>query len=95
MTDQRVVHFDNSASAEAALAAAGFSLGRLQRDDPRGVIHGDYDIMKWRNLRPSDRAALHGIFQRHGHDGLVTVTLRGSCPPDAVSALIAAALTPA
>ncbi|EKN01089.1 hypothetical protein MXAZACID_02249 [Acidocella sp. MX-AZ02] len=42
----------------------GMSVGRLQRDEPRGILFGDFDIQKWRNLRPAERAALHGTFRR-------------------------------
>jgi len=56
--------FDTDASAIAWLEARGFSVGRLQGPAPRGILFGDYDIQKWRNLRPNDVEALHGTLTR-------------------------------
>lgn len=47
--------------AEQLLQAHGFSVGSTQRGSPRGILFGDYDIQKWRNLNEADRAALHGV----------------------------------
>lgn len=47
--------------AEQLLAQHGFSVGTTQRGTHRGVLFGDFDIQKWRNLNESDRAALHGV----------------------------------
>lgn len=47
--------------AEALLKQHGFSVGTTQRGSPRGILFGDYDIQKWRNLDENDRAGLHGI----------------------------------
>ncbi|UWF67346.1 MULTISPECIES: hypothetical protein [unclassified Brucella] len=46
--------------ADAALRASGFSIGRMQAHSPRGILFGDFDIQKWRNLDLADREALHG-----------------------------------
>lgn len=46
--------------AEAALRESGFSVGRMQAHSPRGILFGDFDIQKWRNLDRADREALHG-----------------------------------
>lgn len=43
------------------LGARGFSVGRMQRDDPRGILRGDYDIQKWRNLDGEHRRRLDGV----------------------------------
>ncbi|MCV9908360.1 hypothetical protein OIV19_12125 [Brucella sp. HL-2] len=47
--------------AESLLRQHGFTVGTMQRGSPRGVLFGNYDIQKWRNLNVSERAALHGI----------------------------------
>jgi len=47
--------------AEQLLQAHGFSVGTTQRGSPRGILFGDFDIQKWRNLNEADRAALHGV----------------------------------
>jgi hypothetical protein len=51
------------AEAERCLVEFGFSVGRRQRGSPSGILLGDFDIQKWRNLRPHERAALHGTLQ--------------------------------
>lgn len=76
MTEHRI-SFPSDDAAEAALIESGFSIGRNQRSDPRGIMYGDYDIAKWRSLSASDKKCLHGVFQRHGPPGAhTTVTLR-------------------
>lgn len=42
------------------LENAGFSVGRKQAHSPTGIMHGDFDIQKWRNLNTNDRDVLHG-----------------------------------
>lgn len=38
----------------------GFSYGSMQRDDPMGIMKGDWEIAKWRNLSESDKKSLDG-----------------------------------
>jgi hypothetical protein len=38
----------------------GYSYGRLERGSPIGLLKGDFDIQKWRNLDSALREALHG-----------------------------------
>lgn len=87
------VTFPTDDDAERALEDAGFSLGRMQRDAPRGILFGDFDIQKWRNLSARDRAALDGHLCRHGPPGSpATVTLHSAdhIPPEAISQVVAA-----
>ena len=60
------VTFPSDDEAVRALEAAGFSVGRLQASSPRGVMFGDFDIQKWRNLSPVDKERLDGHLCRHG-----------------------------
>lgn len=53
--------FSANDAAEAFLRERGFSVGSMQRGDPRGIMFGDCDIAKWRNLSASERTALHGV----------------------------------
>jgi hypothetical protein len=56
-------------AAERWLSERGFSVGRMQGHSPRGILHGDFDIQKWRNLRKDELSALHGRMwgsMRHG-----------------------------
>lgn len=50
-----------STAAEKWLRNGGYSVGRRQRGEPRGVLRGDWDIQKWRNLRKREREALDGV----------------------------------
>lgn len=85
----RVV-FVNERAAELYLTSRGFSVGRLQRDEPRGILLGDYDIQKWRNLNRGHRAALHGVLQRTRsaiENPTAAVTIFGAAPADAHAAI--------
>ncbi len=43
-----VEDFEAMYKAEAFLSERGFSVGSNQRGDPRGILHGEYIIAKWR-----------------------------------------------
>jgi len=83
--------FDTGADAERFLESAGFSIGRLQRDAPRGLMFGAWDIQKWRNLNDTRRAALHGTAAVTTTGAWATspvsVFIRSSAPPEAHEAL--------
>lgn len=53
--------FEAVARAERLLVEHGFSIGTTQRGSPRGILFGNFDIQKWRNLNHAERAALHGV----------------------------------
>ena len=61
--------------AETFLAARGFSVGSMQRGDPRGILYGDFDIQKWRNLSGNERMFLHGQMTGPMRDGPVTIEI--------------------
>ena len=46
---------------EDFVKARGFSIGPMQREDPRGIMPAEYDVQKWRNLSAQDRRELHGV----------------------------------
>lgn len=87
MSDNIQIKFPSEDAAKQALSACGFSLGTSQRDDPRGIMHGDYLIMKWRNLTKKDKDALHGAYRRHVCDGAVSLWMKPNCPPEALACL--------
>lgn len=72
--------FAGLAKAEAFATECGLSIGRMQRDEPMGLMFGDFDIQKWRNLRPAERAALHGQITGSKRTGPVHVTLFDTAP---------------
>jgi hypothetical protein len=74
--------------AESWLIARGFSIGRMQGPDPRGIIHGTYDIQKWRNLNRAERAALDGTMTGSMRNGPITVTLLPTARNEAVAAFL-------
>jgi hypothetical protein len=50
-------------AAEAWLTANGYSYGRMQGPSPIGILKGDFDISKWRNMTPAEKRALHGFIR--------------------------------
>lgn len=69
--------------AEEYLEMRGFSVGRMQADAPCGVLAGDFLIMKWRNLTPTHKAALHGTLKAPGRayrTGPILVTIFDHSP---------------
>lgn len=54
------------------LRARGFSVGKLQSYAPIGLLLGEVEIQKWRNLSRTDRDRLHGEMRTIGN-GRMTV----------------------
>ena len=65
--------FGDSEEAEKWLADRGFSVGRMQGKDPRGILYGDFDIQKWRNLSAEQRCFLDGWMVGDMRNGPVLV----------------------
>jgi len=76
MTFDQAGDFKASAAAEAWCAERGISVGHAQRGDPRGLLYGDFDIQKWRNLRPSERRVLDGQMTGDMRNGPVYVRIK-------------------
>jgi hypothetical protein len=83
-----VATFATEVEALAWLKARGFSVGRMQAGSPRGILFGDFDIQKWRNLRPADRAELHGLMISGRHAVRASVALYPGAPTDVRQAFI-------
>lgn len=79
--------FETEQDAETKLVAAGFCLGTIQRDDPRAIMFGYGLVEKWRNISQTDRANIHGIYQRLGRGGPVEVTIFNTCPAEGIAAI--------
>ena len=62
-------------AAERWLSERGYSVGRMQRGAPRGVLYGDHDIQKWRNLSKPDRLALDGHLIGNFRDGPIVLRI--------------------
>lgn len=58
------------------LEARGISHGRMQGPAPIGLLAGECDIAKWRNLSPSERECLDGLMTGDFRSGPVLVRLR-------------------
>lgn len=83
------IRFPDEAVADAALKSAGFSVGSMQRSDPRGVMFGDVKIAKWRNLTYAERGQCHARYLRDGPAGSpVDITIAEHCPKDGAAALL-------
>lgn len=50
-------------AARAWLRDHGFSYGSLQGPAPVGILRGEYEIAKWRNLTARERRELHGTIE--------------------------------
>ena len=68
--------FEACHKAEAWCAERGISVGRMQRGAPRGLMRGDCDIQKWRNLRGFERGQLDGVMTGNMRSGPVLVTVK-------------------
>lgn len=78
--------FDAVYEAETWLKSRGFAYGSMQRDSPRGIMFGDFDISKWRNLNKADIKALHGVMRGDMRHGPVIVELFETAPVTAQDA---------
>ncbi|SNT16196.1 hypothetical protein SAMN06295912_15031 [Sphingomonas laterariae] len=78
-------------SAERLLASAGFSLASGCRAQPTGLMFGDWEIAKWRNLSPQERDALHGVMTGDRRNGPLKITLTDCCPAEGMRAFCDAA----
>ena len=79
--------FSDFDAAMEHLESCGFSVGSMQRDDPIGIMFGDFCIAKWRNLSLKDRGELHGTITGDKRNGPVVVTLWATAPQAAIDAL--------
>lgn len=52
--------FDASHKAEDWCKENNISVGMMCRDEPRGLMMGDYLIAKWKNLSQSDKLQMDG-----------------------------------
>lgn len=75
--------FDGLHDAEAFAAEVGFSIGSMQRDQPMGLLFGDFKIAKWSNLSATERQALHGKITGDKREGPVSVTIFDTAPKEA------------
>ncbi len=73
-------------AATAFLVEHGFSVGRMQARSPRGILFGDFDIQKWRNLSRTEREELHGEMIG-GRGGPVSVFIFEDCPEEGLARL--------
>ncbi len=56
-------------AAEQWCAENGIAVGTMQGPSPRGLMYGDWDISKWRNMSKQEQAQCHGTMtgdMRHG-----------------------------
>lgn len=76
MTFADVGDFEAMYAAEQWCADNGYSVGAGQRGSPRGLLRGDFVIMKWRNLSAQERAELDGTMTGDMRNGPVTVSVK-------------------
>lgn len=79
--------FAAAKAAEQFLKDCGFSIGRRQRGQPSGIMFGDFDIQKWRNLRKWHRLELHGVATGDFRNGPVIIEIYDTAPAEAIARL--------
>lgn len=79
--------FDAYHRAVKFLTDRGFSVGPMQANSPTGVMFGQWDVSKWRNLSKVQQQACDAVITagnfRHGP---VTVTMREHASQEATIA---------
>lgn len=79
--------FKAMSAAEKWLRNRGFSIGSPERGNPRGLLHGDFLISKWRNLSAQEILDLHGTMKGNMRDGPIQVDIFDHAPADAIAAV--------
>ncbi|WP_062117237.1 hypothetical protein [Collimonas pratensis] len=77
--------FEAMGLAQSFLEDRGFSVGRMQRDSPRGLIFGQFDISKWRNMDEIEIQALHGRMTGDMRNDPVTIVIFHTAPAEAIA----------
>jgi hypothetical protein len=62
-------------AAQQWLTKRGYSFGSTCRDQPTGILKGDFIIAKWRNLTQQEIEQLDGRMTGDTREGPVTITL--------------------
>lgn len=62
--------------AETWCGAHGLSIGSMERNAPRGLLFGEYDISKWGGLNSAERGQLHGTMEGDMRHGPITITIK-------------------
>jgi hypothetical protein len=70
-------NFEACREAEEWCRERGIAVGRMERDQPRGLLVGDYDIAKWHNLSGPERRELDGTMTGDMRHGPVVIELKG------------------
>lgn len=74
--------FDQEGTFQALYAAQnwlrenGYSYGSTCREEPIGVMKGEWDIAKWRNLSRQDIAGLDGALFGSARNGPIKLKLK-------------------
>ena len=74
--DRKGSDFEAFNDACAWLKENGYSYGSMQRDEPIGIMKGDYDISKWRNMTSTEHESLDGRLTGDKRNGPITVTIK-------------------
>lgn len=74
-TNDEPDNFSACHTAEDWLKKRGFSLGYMQGPSPRGILFGDYEIAKWRNLNGKEKKELDGQMTGSMRNGPVMIEL--------------------
>ena len=59
----------------------GISVGAMQGPSPRGLLRGEHEISKWRNMTSKEKQQLHGLMIGNWRNGPVQVEMFKSSMP--------------
>ncbi len=69
--------FSANKAATEWLKEKGFSLGTMESDRPRAIVHGHTYVPKWKHLDQDDKDSLDGVAMSDDfRDGDITVHLK-------------------
>ncbi|MES2671577.1 MAG: hypothetical protein V4673_14330 [Pseudomonadota bacterium] len=77
--------FSAEREAEGYLSQHGFSIAPSCAASPRGILYGDWQIAKWRNLTRTEILQLHGTLTGSGRTGPLHLKIFEHAPVFAIA----------
>jgi len=67
--------FEALYAAKAWCRSNNISYGSTCRDEPIGLMHGDYYVAKWKNLTAKERRTVDGVILGDKRNGPLTIKM--------------------
>jgi hypothetical protein len=68
--------FESYYAACKWLSENGYSYGSMQGDAPIGIMKGEWNISKWRNMTSKEQKSLDGVMTGEFREGEVVVSIK-------------------